>query len=370
MKLSIPILIIPILIIMLFCMSFLQDKGQPVRKEKVFETYFKDSLLIEVDMIYGEKEQPRQYYSHVRTPVCKDGLCYLVEIDLYWDLLGNFVKYEVPPGRPLTKFDHDEFTQEDHEKLYEILADKTSFLRDYQAEDLIDPNIQKESKVEVDAVSGATSALVKSGVVSGAVYTSHTLWHIVNGEIADQIVQHTEAIFSDSMLVQMLQSDNYHYQYYALNHIPAGKEMEFLPDVIRLLSEGEEYVPYFAIEKIPQDVWESPKYQEALIKQLGEVEFEVQNELLNKLKEAQLSEGSLKVFVANLAILRESQLPKSLQIVSANHTSLNQASMLSLSTFLKYQNREIADQVYQILRRQEGVSEEIKKKLSEYENLH
>lgn len=355
---------------MFLCMSFLQDSGQPMRKERVFETYFMDSLLIEVDLIYGEKEQPCQYYSHVLTPVCKDGLCYLVEIDLYWDLLGNFVKYEVPTGRPLTKFDHVEFTKEDHEKLYEILADKTSFLRDYKAEDLIDPNIQKVSKTEVDAVSGATSALVKSGVVSGAVYTSHTLWHIVNGEIAGQIVRHTEAIFSDSLLVQMLQSDNYHYQYYALNHLPAEKEMDYLPFVIRLLSEGEEYVPYFAIEKLPQGVWESPKYQEILAKQLGEVEFEVQNELLNKLKEIQLSEASLEAFVTNLEILRENQLPKALQIVSANQEALNLASMLDLSTLLEHQDREIADQVYQILRRQEGASEEIRKKLSEYENLH
>ncbi len=355
---------------MLFCMSFLQDSGQPMQKERVFEIYFKDSVLIQVDLIFGEKEQPCQYYSHVRTPVCKDGLCYLVEIDLYWDLLGNFVKYEVPPGRPLTKFDHVEFTKEDHEKLYEILADKTSFLRDYQAEDLIDPNIQKESKVEVDGVSGATSALVKSGVVSGAVYTTHTLWHIVNGEIAGQIVQHTESIFSDSMLVQMLQSDNYHYQYYALNHIPAGNEKEYLPYVIRLVSEGEEYVPYFAIEKLPQGVWESAEYQETLVKLLGEVEFEAQNELLNKLKEIQLSEGGLEAFVTNLVILRESQLPKALKIVSANQVALNHASMLDLSTLLEHQDREVADQVYQILRRQEGVGKELKKKLSEYENLH
>jgi hypothetical protein len=44
--------------------------------------------------------------------------------------------------------------------------------------------------------------------------------------------------------------------------------------------------------------------------------------------------------------------------------------MLGISTLLEHQDREIADQVYQILRRQGEASEEIKKKLSKYEKLH
>src|SRR5690606_28328184 len=183
------------------------------------------------------------------TPVCKEGLCYLMVIDIYWDLLGNFLKYELPEEHPLTKFDHVEFSGEDHEKMCEILSNKDSFLRFYALENLIDTTVQKSSTV-VDGVSGATHKSIQNEVVGGAVYSTYVLWHIVNGPIAKKILDHTESQFTEAMLLELLRSDNYHYQYYALNRIPEADSQEYLPSIIRLISDGIAYVPYFAIEKI------------------------------------------------------------------------------------------------------------------------
>jgi hypothetical protein len=102
-------------------------------------------------------------------------------IDVYWDLLGNFLRYELPAGESLTKLDHQELTAGDHEQLQKILSDKGSILRDYPAEDLIDRRIVKSTDKKVDAVTSATRVDVKAAVVPGAVYSTYVLWYIVNG---------------------------------------------------------------------------------------------------------------------------------------------------------------------------------------------
>ncbi|MEX2565976.1 MAG: hypothetical protein WD431_08545, partial [Cyclobacteriaceae bacterium] len=121
----------------------------------VIESTVNDSIPIEIQLQYDAGHQPKHYYAHVRTPVCKEGLCYLLVIDLYWDLLGNFSDYKAPEGRPLTKFDHEPFTQQDHEKMNEILSNKDSFLRFYALDNLVDTTEQKPSN-EVDGTTGAT----------------------------------------------------------------------------------------------------------------------------------------------------------------------------------------------------------------------
>jgi hypothetical protein len=68
----------------------------------------------------------------------------------------------------------------------------------------------------VDAVTGATPQTIKNAVVEGAVYSSYTLWHFVNGPIKDSIAAFTLSIYSDPVARQMLTSDNYETQLFAL----------------------------------------------------------------------------------------------------------------------------------------------------------
>jgi hypothetical protein len=289
----------------------------PVRKEKAFDAYLRDSMQIQVDLAYDAASKPDFYMSHVKTPVCKDTLCYLVEIDLYWDLLGNFKKYEVPPGKPLTKFDHEEFEAADHKKLASILSDKTSLLRDYDMKALVDENVRRTSGV-VDATTGATSATIKDAVVGGALYTTHTLWHIVNGEVAGKILKHTEARFTDSLLVRMLRSEEYHYQYYALNKIPAEQIGNYLPELMQLVKSGDAYVPFFAIEKLPEATWKTASTQKQLVGMLGEVRFEMQNEIINRFKGIPLSPKAIKGLQEVLPQLTDQQKTKVLKLIKGH----------------------------------------------------
>ncbi len=158
----------------------LELQNPTTRKEKAFVAMTKDSIKLEVDLLFNSKNQPIKYYSYVVTPVCEEGVCYNLVAEVYWDLLGNFMDYTEVPLEPLTKFDHIKFTGEDHDKMKEILRDKTSLLANYKAEDLVDHSIQIKSEV-IDGVAGATYKSLSGAVVRGAVYSSHTLWQNVNG---------------------------------------------------------------------------------------------------------------------------------------------------------------------------------------------
>ncbi|TDB58230.1 hypothetical protein [Arundinibacter roseus] len=331
------------------CLSLISEPAIPVRKEKAFDAYIQDSIPIEVELYFTSNHQPDYYKSHVKTPVCKDSLCYLVEIDLIWDLLGNFKNYEVPADKPLTKFDHEEFEENDHKKLKSILADKTSLLRDYEMKTLVDEDVRRASGV-VDATTGATSATIKDAVVGGALYTTHTLWHIVNGEVAKKILTHTEARFTDSLLVSMLQSSDYQYQYYALNKVPESKRMAYIPQFVRLVASGDAYVPFFAIEKIPAEAWKQPVTQLQLAELLGRVSFEMQNELLNKFKEMELFTETISKLIQNHSKLTDKQLIKLLTILKDNKTKISENSKQVLENLLKNKNQQVVNLTSDILK--------------------
>ena len=348
------------------CMSFLiVEKNPKQRKERAFIAYIKDSVQVEVDLIYNRKNLPDRYFSHVVTPVCEEGICYELVVDVTWDLLGNFLEYKESRKDPFTKFDHIRFTDFDHQKMKEILADKTSLLANYEAKDLVDPRIEIKSDV-IDGVTGATYKSLSGAVVKGAVYSSHTLWHIVNGVISAKIGEHTEALLNDDLLVQMLQSSNYNQQFYALNKIDVEKK-EFQPYLFDLLTTGESYVPFFAIEKLPKSVWSSAEYQERSAKLLPVLAFEMQNEILNKLSRNALSGKTLRSLMENSKVLRENQIEKVFTILKDNSKTLENNEIDLLVDLMDAENAILAKNAYRLLSQINTGYKKADQKLKNYE---
>lgn len=314
----------------------------------VIESMVNDSIPVEVILQVDRERHPIQYLTHVRTPVCKEGLCYLMVIDIYWDLLGNFSTYKVPDGRPLTKFDHIPFSLQDHEKMAEILSNRDSFLRFYTLDNLVDTTQQKSSD-EVDGTSGATHKSIQSDVVGGAVYSTYVLWHIVNGHLSDSILRHTESLVDKAMLERFLDSDNHHYQYYALESINQVNSSEYLPQIIQLIANGKKYVPYFAIEKISPEDWRKPEIQKNIIQLLGVLNFEMENELLNRLQGVPISENGMKIFVEKLNTLEESQLIKALDIIKNQEERLNEDAIKIITSLSNHTNHKIVTQAENIV---------------------
>ena len=142
-----------------------QDSTQS-NSGKAFSLMFRDTIPMEVEVFFDTDGLPDFYHCHVHTPVCSDGLCRSLILDVYWDLLGNFTRFEVPDYPPLTKWDHLEFSAEDYNKLAEILRDKNSILGTVKdVNTLFDPSTNKISET-VDAVTGATRETIKNALKS------------------------------------------------------------------------------------------------------------------------------------------------------------------------------------------------------------
>ncbi len=347
--------------------AFLLFPGKNLRQEKAFEVYSEDSILMEVALVYNAQDLPDYYFSHVKTPVCEDSLCHLVEIDLYWDLLGNFQKYEVPPHWPLTKFDHEEFSEQDYEKLQKILVDKHSLLADQKVEDLIDKNTKLVS-AEVDAVTGATKKSVEKAVVSGAVYTVHTLWHIVNGEIAQKIPRHTEGLWNDTLLQYFLHSTHYPYIYYALDRIPASQFVNYMPDILQLLDEESVFVAQYIIEKIPAAIFEDEGWQVKLVGRFENLNYKSQDKMIQRLQEVTVSGESMDLLSEHLDNLSENQLDQMLHLFTKNKAALSENTLDKIITLVYHTNPIYAEKGYETLKALELKSKKAKKAINNYEN--
>ncbi len=301
-----------------------------------------DSVSVVVHLMRDSMEKPLYYYSHIYSPVCEEDICYPVIIDLKWDLLGNFMDYETPVDSPLTKFDHTLFTVQDHDRLRGILSDKVSILRNVDIGDLIDKGTKIRSSVLVDGVTGATRPSVKDAVVGGAVYSTYILWHLTNGAIADSIRSFTEKELSDSLLMYFLRSDNYHYHYYALEHIPEDKLGYCIPEVIRLIGEGKDYVPFFAVDRLPAMAWTSGVYQIPLLSLLDSVDFKIQNTIINSFLTVPLEESGLEMLIKQIRALNEDQTIRVLSIAKRNAGKLGAGAISGISALTLNRSRQVS----------------------------
>ncbi|MBK6282480.1 MAG: hypothetical protein IPF54_07245 [Draconibacterium sp.] len=123
-------------------------------------------------------------------------------------------------------------------------------LRILNKEELVDKSVKVKSNV-VDAVTGATPKTIKNSVVEGAVYSSYTLWHFVNGTIKNQMTQFTQNIYSESIARQLLQSANYETQLFALKKM-SEKDFEIYSELLfEVIEKSVPLIKAYIIVKAP-----------------------------------------------------------------------------------------------------------------------
>ncbi|NBT42443.1 MAG: hypothetical protein EBT20_18605 [Alphaproteobacteria bacterium] len=132
---------------------------------------------------------PSGYSMELVNKVCLDDVCKLVEVTMYWDVIGFYQSLEYPEGKPLTKVEHEPFTPEDYDKLDSILKDRESILDNHELGFLATENDDKSSEEgyadgqDSDGVSKATPGAVKEAVVKDAAWTTWVLWKYANTEL-------------------------------------------------------------------------------------------------------------------------------------------------------------------------------------------
>ncbi|MCF0063552.1 hypothetical protein MUK70_29985 [Dyadobacter chenwenxiniae] len=271
-----------ILILSMIC-HFSTKGSDQIREFIIVES---DTLTYTLKLVLDDSGQPQYFFRNIFTPVCYTNECKPVHINFYWDLLGNYERFDLPEGKVLTKVDHDEFKQEDYEKLQEILAQPNSIFADLQMEDLITKGTDNLTD-SVDAKAGATLKTIKNQVIDGAVYTCYTLWHIAYGTVVPEMKKIIENYKNDILLHRFLASNNYQYQYWAIEKVMDKKgnvQKAYEADLENIIEGRNIFIAKNALQRVSSDFLSSQKRQEWLWKTYQKSPYALQIAILKKLK--------------------------------------------------------------------------------------
>lgn len=165
------------------------------------------------------------YYLETESVICVDHRCRIVPVRLVWDILGNYLKYELPDGVILEKKEGKPFLPEDYDRLHEILLDRSSPYGRLSYYDITHEKIQGEGAV--DAVTGATAVTIdEAKTVAGGAWTCYTLWHWANGGIVQEIQRITGVATNLEELLSHIASVELQRQLFALAELNKRKNYD------------------------------------------------------------------------------------------------------------------------------------------------
>lgn len=251
-----------------------------------------------------------KYSASIMAPVCEEGICYNVNVVFNWNLIGEFIDFQVQPYDPLTKLDHKPFTLADYAKLQKILTNHDLVFTGLPAEKLV-----VKTEDTVDGYSGATIESIKAEVIEGALYTCYTLWHIANGAVVDSIRQHTQRRLDKPMIAKIINYNSASAHYYLIDHMSEGQFEQNLPEIIGLIKTGKGYFPKNAIEKIPGKLFSKRDMQDFLIQNYDSLSYHTQVAALNKLQNVPLQPGLVDKFLTQISDRNSMQNQKLIALI-------------------------------------------------------
>ena len=256
-----------------------------------------EGVAIEIDTLYDQQGLLDGFSTRISTPVCEAGKCYAIQINFHWDLIGRYQGYDTIAGEELTKLDHIPFTQDDYQKLENILSNDDSPLRHYQKDELV----KKNSRVsEIDGFTGATIKEVKDNVIEGAVYSCYILWHLAYGEITDSLQAVVSSEFDTDLVQKMVSMNDQQVNYFLINHFSSEDFSIYLPMILQVVNSGSGYLPKNTIEKMPADVFGDELAQNFFADKFPELNYFGQLALLKKLKWTKLNNRLKNTLTKNL----------------------------------------------------------------------
>lgn len=271
--------------------------------------------------VLSNNNTPVLYSAQITTPVCADGDCKLMNITLYWTLLGDYAGFDTDENRPLTKHDHDEFLPEDYLKLHQLLLDNNSILKNRTIDELV--TSPKQLQLEgIDALSGATITEVKESVVHGALYSCYVAWHLVhNSGVKEKIKTHTASMESTALRVALLYEDNTEYQLYALERLSLEQYTNHFKRISAVYKTSIPLVRSLIIKRMPVTFWRTSELQYEFWNSFSEVDVNTRSLLLKHLNEVPIQ--VLESLSEELPIMTKNQLKVYLGAIETHHTQIH-----------------------------------------------
>ncbi len=262
----------------------LMGQQKSIAPKVAIEYKVNDTLDLMVELTQDSASRAYFYHTFLSTDICNDKVCLPIQVDLYWNLMGEYDHFSVPVGHAFTKFDHQHFDKSDYNLLHKILLDTISPMRDYAVEDFLDKRGQKYS-VQLDAVTRPTLKIFSNVAVPGALYTVYALWHVVNGPIKSMIRQRLDKLYKQARLetyfATSMQAD---YQRYFLENLSSEQIQENEKLLVDLLYSKDEYVPHYAWNKLGHNFYGDPDKYNRILTQLEALKPHMQLAILKNLK--------------------------------------------------------------------------------------
>jgi hypothetical protein len=248
----------------------------------------KDLDRYSLSLLSDPNNEPVCYQRYLVTGVCDSEECKPIAINLYWDLLGNYVYYELPPDAILTKVDHIPFEDDDYRQLHEILMNDRSILQDFDVDMLT--RSKEDRSLTIDAMTGATPKTIKSDVIEGALYTSHTLWHMANGSVQEDIAGLTRGLVDSQLLHRFLESRNHDYRSWAIDWVLSREDLfdEFMPDILNVLKSTNVFAAQHIVNTMPMAMLAETHVQKELYATYRGGSYRLKTRLLQRLQHVSL----------------------------------------------------------------------------------
>ncbi|WP_229599570.1 hypothetical protein [Runella rosea] len=339
-------------------------------KKKEYTVTINDTTEYTLQLAFDEGGQPLYYFSNLFTPVCLTGECKPVYINFYWDLLGNYTRFDFPKGAVLTRMDHKPFKPEDYEKLQDILANTHSLLKDVSMEDLVGKGTENLAD-SVDAKAGATLKTVKNEVIDGAVYTCYTLWHIAHGKVVTEMQRITETFKNEALLHRFLTDNNHHYQYWAMERVMNTEgivALDFQSDMQQVIRGRNIFTARFALQKINVAFFADNARQQWLWETYQSAGYPLQLVILKKMATLPLTNTMAEQVAQQIGKSNQEQGSLLLKAL-ATQPKLSEQTLLTLADQLA--NENFAAEIYRVLEARQPKNQTVQKKIVKFkQTLH
>lgn len=221
-------LFLSLLMILVFQSNGLPNSTKIIHQVKVLHPAIDKDNAVDCELVEEIlSDGTKQFYLDVDSVNCGEEICKVVTVRMFWDELGQYVKYELQEGEGLEKKEGAPFTKEDYKKLEWVLNNKNSELEHVFKDELVVSDFVEHGNVDVDAVSGATSTVSPDETVEGAVWTCFTLWHWANGEMVSEIRKITrEKLTNENLIERYLNHHDSDYKTFAIESLGLRKAFD------------------------------------------------------------------------------------------------------------------------------------------------
>ncbi|WP_298360250.1 hypothetical protein [Runella sp.] len=367
-----------IVVVLVFSAYFIPQKiryfnsqtiSLPPDKTQAYIVDFKDSIGIDTLFQVKSKEgYPISYYRNIKTSVCFDNKCRLLDIVLYWNITGRYLGFELPEKEFLSKTEHEPFVPDEYKRLNEILADSMSALRTLSYNALV-PRYNAKT-AHADGITSPSAPDVLEYIVKGAAYTTYIMWHFVYGTTQNEVENRTGKELSAPLLLKILESPNLTDKIWALNHSRnyLNQSPELQIKLFEVVDNKDYNLAERAINSVNLKETASDNLQILLVGKFAKGNYALKKLILSKLKEAPQLHNQTKEDLAHQLKSLNGELLGNVLDIFKKHDVNDAETCRMVAELLENDNSFISQKAYAFLKNIKIQDEVIENKLVKYKS--